>query len=259
MDKQIMMPRQYKFLCLVAFLVVSVMAGEVQPKPARWTNKDNWRQRLKVGMSPAAVKTVLGEPAYEEVRQSSVIFYYQTFAEPDLSHPGPLNPADAKSAKQYLGYNGKVVFSLKAASGKSRKTSLSVERWEEPAWESLSSPLPGERIERKPPVATRRLEAWEVTGNWRRLSEGMDQKTVEGILGKPMAETEDAFAVHVSGHLYVEWQYGPGNAKGIVKFSGSQDAPKGTLTCYEWKEPFWPVIEATFCPDPNKPAKAEKK
>jgi outer membrane protein assembly factor BamE (lipoprotein component of BamABCDE complex) len=237
------MEKLWKGLVVIAILAGCVGATSAQVAAARWTNKDNWRQRLKVGMSPVAVKNILGEPAYEEYGQSIVLFYYQTSPIVNITHPDPVNASDANSPKEYLGINGMVVFSLKG-------TAI-VKAWDEPAWDEIASLLPGERSARKPPLPTRKLELWEADKNWRRLSAGMSQKVVEHILGKPMAERENAFATQTTNSQYVEWEYGTGNAKGSVKFNGPKDSPKGALKCYEWKEPFWPTVEATFHPDPN--------
>jgi|GEM_PF-4368781 len=232
-------------------LVACVVAGGAQPSPARWTKKENWRQRLKVGMSPQAVKNLLGEPVYEEVRPSKMVFYYQTSSRPSFPHPLQFNIAGPNEPKAYLVNDAIVVFSLPGKGKGIAKGSLSVTGWDEPAWGGIPSPPPGERPKRKVPVPCRTLAQWEVDKNWRRLSGGMDERAVERLLGAPTKKKEDAFATSVGNSAYVEWQYGTGDAKGWVKFSGPKDAPKGGLRCYDWQEPFWLVVEATLCPDPN--------
>jgi hypothetical protein len=244
-------------LCAVFMVAGCATAAELAPaKPARWTDPNNWRTKLKAGMSSTAVKDALGEPAYEEFGRYTLTLHYQTSGVSCEEYPEPLSVGNGKTPPEYIGF-GVVYFSTRpsksrkttagaAADSNSVKSEPSLMNWAEPRWELMPSQKPGERTPRKQPVPSRKLEQWEVDKNWRGLAMKMEQRTVEQALGKPTAEVEIKYAGAPANAAYVEWQYGTGNSRGCVKFTGVKGGPRGSMQCHDWAEPFWPAIERTW-------------
>lgn len=194
--------------------------GRPKAKP-KWADPDAWWEKLKRGLPEATVRNILGEPLYISKDSGGARWYYQY--RPKIT--------DGMNAKFFSAPKAGYVYfedAVKVPRGRSHPAPIYVlAGWVEPDWTAVEAgkyDLPEPKRNLKP---IRELAPYEKQDAWNQLRFGINQQSVQRILGKPARVKRNI--------LFEEYYYDLPCGGATLRFESD--------ALVSWSEPCWLAVE----------------